>query len=122
MSRSNSKPKAAKSSLGIVPKVWGKEIWIVNEKEYCAKFLVLRKGAQCSYHYHPKKKETFYALRGEAILTLEGEDYILNTFSPPRTILPKQKHSFLGLKDSVLLEVSTHHEDDDVIRLSNSKP
>jgi len=110
------------SELPVVEKVWGREIWIVNELEYCAKFLCLKKGAQCSYHYHPKKKETFYAIRGEAILTLEGKDYILNPFSPPKTILPKQKHSFYGLRSSVILEVSTHHDDKDTIRLSNSKP
>ena len=110
------------SELPVTEKVWGREIYVVNEKEYCAKFLCLKKGAQCSYHYHPKKKETFYAIRGEAILTIEDKDYILNPFSPPKTILPEQKHSFFGLKHTVILEVSTFHSDEDVVRLAPSKP
>ena len=43
----------------IVKKVWGREIWLVNEVEYCCKMLEVKKGASGSLHYHVVKKETF---------------------------------------------------------------
>ncbi len=102
-----------------IPKVWGKEIWIVNCEEYCGKLLMLNKGAESSYHYHPQKKETFYCLEGEVILTVKGEDSFL--LIEPYTIQPNTPHSFYGLTDATILEVSTKHDDNDVVRLRESK-
>lgn len=114
------KTQEVKSSIKTVPKVWGEEIWIVNCPEYCGKFLIIRKGAKSSYHYHKIKKETFYALSGQVCLTINGRDHLLNPFSRPKTILPNTKHGFLGITDATLLEISTHHDDEDVVRLSQS--
>lgn len=111
-----------KSNLKEVPKVWGKETWIVNEPEYCAKFLHLNKHAQSSMHFHKKKKESFYSLEGTVALHIDGRDYILCPFSRPKTILPQKKHQFWGITDAIILEISTHHREDDVVRLTPSKP
>lgn len=110
-----------KTALKEVKKVWGKEIWIVNCKEYCAKFLYLNKNAQSSLHLHNTKKETFYSLRGQVALHIEGKDYMLSPFSRTKTILPRQKHSFWGITDAILLEISTHHSEGDVVRFTPSK-
>ena len=115
------KIQAVKSSLIEVPKKWGKEYWVANCEEYCGKLLILNKGAESSYHYHKKKKETFYCLKGQVALTIEGKDYMLNPFSRPKTILPEMKHGFRGITKAIILEVSTHHEDFDVYRLTESK-
>jgi len=104
-----------------VKKVWGKEIWLVNCEEYCCKFLYLNKNALSSYHYHQDKKETFYALKGQVALTIKGKDYMLNPASRPKTIEPGALHSFRGITDAVILEISTHHEDGDVFRETESK-
>jgi len=104
-----------------VKKTWGKELWIVNCPEYCGKLLYLDKRAQSSYHYHRQKKETFYCLEGQAALTIEGKDYMLNPFARPKTIQPGMRHSFLGLTDCIILEISTHHDDSDVVRLNESR-
>jgi len=104
-----------------VKKVWGKEVWIVNCPEYCGKLLYLDKGSQSSYHYHRQKKETFYCLEGQAALTIEGKDYMLNPFARSKTIEPGVKHSFFGLTNCIIIEVSTHHGDSDVVRLTESK-
>ena len=101
-------------------KVWGKEEIIVNCDLYCGKLLYLRKGATSSYHYHIKKQETFYALKGQVVLTIEGKDYMLTPFSRAQTIMPEQKHSFFGITDAIILEVSSHHSDEDVVRLKES--
>lgn len=111
-----------KENLKEVKKVWGKEVWIVNCDKYCSKLLRLDKGAVSSMHYHKIKQETFYALDGTASLTIEGRDYMMTPFSRPKTIMPGQKHQFTGLSSNiVILEVSTHHDDDDVVRLVQSK-
>lgn len=114
---------AVKSEIKKVEKVWGLEFWIINEPEYCAKFLFIGQGAITSYHYHPKKKETFYGMEGQVALTIDGKDYMLNSFSRPKTIMPGTAHQLIGLAiDNVILEISTHHSDEDVVRLSESKP
>ena len=61
------------------------------------------------------KDETFHLEKGLVWLELDGEGRLLNpgdtVHIPPRT-----PHRFSGLEESVILEVSTHHEDDDCIR------
>ena len=110
-----------KETMREVPKVWGKEVWIVNCDKYCGKLLHLDKGASSSMHMHPVKQETFYALEGQVALTIEGKSYMLNTFSRPETIYPGQKHEFWGITDAKILEISTHHSEEDVVRFTVSK-
>ena len=102
----------------VVDKVWGREEIIVNNDKYCGKLLYLNAGATCSLHYHPKKQETFYCLKGTVLLLVQGEEFFLEE---PYTILPNAPHQFHGITDAVLLEVSTPHRDDDVVRLTESK-
>ena len=104
----------------IVPKKWGCEWWLVN-REYCGKLLFLNKGAVCSYHKHILKTETFYCLKGLIELTINDETYTLDTNDEPITILPGDYHQFAGLEESVILEISTHHEDSDVERKTESE-
>ena len=111
-----------KEMMKEVPKKWGKELWIVNNELYCGKLLFLKKDAQCSYHHHKNKQETFYALEGQVGLKIEGRDYMLNPYSRPKTIMPNQKHQFWGITKAVILEISTHHDDDDVYRENESIP
>jgi len=110
-----------KETLKEVPKVWGREVWIVNCDKYCSKFLHLNKDARSSLHMHPTKQETFLALEGQVSLTIEGRDYMLNPFSRPKTIYPGQKHSFWGITAAKILEISTHHSEEDTVRFTNSK-
>jgi len=110
--------KMAKSKL--FKKVWGSEEWLVNNDNYCGKILTLNPGFQCSYHYHKKKDETFYVLEGLVYLKLEGEEIILHP-SDSQRILPGQRHQFASLDGiSKLIEISTHHEEDDSYRESES--
>ncbi len=110
-----------KEKIKIVPKVWGEELWVVNSNLYCGKLLTINEGSQGSYHYHNKKEETFYCIYGEVKLTVNGKDYKMTQFTSPRTIKPKGAHSITGIVTSVIMEVSTPHDDRDVVRLSESK-
>jgi len=104
-----------------VKKIWGKEVWIANCSEYCSKLLYLNKGATSSHHYHPIKKETFYVLEGQITLTIKDKEYELGHSSAPKTILPLTVHKFVGITDAIILETSTYHDNNDVIRLEDGK-
>jgi len=110
-----------KEDIKTVDKVWGEEIILVNSHLYCGKLLIGDRGAESSYHYHKKKLETFYALEGQVILTIEGKDYMLNLSSRPKTIEPNERHMFYGITKAKIIEFSTHHDDEDVFRLTESK-
>ena len=96
-------------------KVWGKELWIANNDKYCGKILELSKGFRCSIHYHKNKDETFYILEGKVLMEVDGEKKIMNVGESIR-IFQEMKHRFTGIEDSKILEISTHHEEDDSYR------
>lgn len=109
--------------IKVVTKLWGREIWYANEPEYCMKMLVLNPGFSCSLHYHNIKKETFIVKKGWCMfqhLMLDPERMEVGNYV---VIQPKQPHRFflpLGEKSCVIYEVSTHHDDSDVVRLVES--
>jgi len=100
-------------------KVWGKEKWIVNHGKYCGKILCLDEGYRCSYHHHKIKDETFHILKGNVHMKIEGTDFYLSVGDTVH-IKPGVKHSFTGLEDSEILEISTQHFEDDSYREDES--
>lgn len=84
------------------------EFWIANEEQlgYCGKFLFVFDGQTCPYHYHAKKHETFFVVKGRVRMKVDGED---KEFAEG-DVLPMAagtSHSFTGVGDALLLEVST---------------
>jgi mannose-6-phosphate isomerase-like protein (cupin superfamily) len=92
----------------IVEKTWGSEEWIVNNEIYCGKILNLNKNYRCSLHYHKNKDEHFYILTGLVKMELEGKIFIMNPGDDIH-IFPGKKHWFTGIKNSKIIEFSTHH-------------
>lgn len=83
------------------------EFWIVNEEKagYCGKFLFVFDGQTCPYHHHDVKQETFFILKGKMKMVINGEERILkegDTFIVNTGV----NHSFTGLGNALLLEVS----------------
>jgi len=107
------------TEIKIIPKVWGEEHWIVN-KDYCGKKLILKKGYRCSMHYHKKKDETFYVIKGRVLMELGTKKWLMETGDAVH-IPTGAKHRFTGIDDSEIIEFSTHHEDEDSYRISNSE-
>lgn len=114
-----------------VEKVWGQEIWLVNNERYCAKLLHINAGWQCSLHMHPIKKETFIVLDGGVLLEVLGTEIPgavgENTYlvaGETYTLEPGTYHRFSSYTDepAVVLEISSTHSDDDVVRLEESRP
>jgi mannose-6-phosphate isomerase-like protein (cupin superfamily) len=107
--------------MHIVNKFWGRELWIVNDK-YCGKILELNAGYSSSYHCHRIKQETFYCLEGEFTLRTEGGAQHIVAGDEPTTIYPDTFHSFESNTGAKILEVSTRHDEKDVVRKDKSHP
>jgi mannose-6-phosphate isomerase-like protein (cupin superfamily) len=107
-------------SAKAIPKVWGNEKWLENNEKYCCKVLSVKKGYQCSLHYHKKKDETFVVTSGHIRLELGKEVLHLRPGAFIR-IPPRTKHRFTGIEDSLIMEVSTHHDEADSYRLEKSR-
>ena len=106
-----------------VPKGWGWERWVVNNKEYCGKLLFFNAGKKCSWHYHVLKDEVFYLQSGKMLIKYSEEDdlksakeLVLNAgdnFHVYRGL----RHRMIALEDSELFEFSTQHFDSDSYRV-----
>ncbi len=102
-----------------VEKTWGSEDWLVNCDEYCAKILTVNQHCGGSYHHHERKDETFKCLSGEARLLLAGYEGIIELRAGDFVrVHPSTAHLLIGVSEEpcIILEVSTHHDDEDVVR------
>jgi quercetin dioxygenase-like cupin family protein len=75
-------------------------------------------------HYHKIKDETFYLLSGKVLLETEYEgkkQERIMTNGDIQRILPNMLHRVTALQDSVVVEFSTHHEDEDSYRITPSQ-
>lgn len=102
------------SPVEVHPKVWGEEHWIAN-REFCGKKLILKRGYRCSVHYHKNKDETFFVVSGLVAMEVEGQLRFMRP-GEKQDIHPGTRHRFIGLADSVIMEFSTRHEEDDSYR------
>lgn len=111
------------------PKAWGREEWLVNTELYCAKKLYVEPGWQCSLHCHAEKDETFLVLDGPVVLEVENgvrgmRHWMQLNSGDIYRIKPRIWHRFRNEEQgaAVILEVSTHHSDEDVERKEPSRP
>ena len=102
-----------------VKKIWGKELWIVNNELYCYKKLHLLKGYQCSLHCHKIKDETFIIEEGKVELYY-GDKILTLTHGDKVRIKPNVYHKFVGKEHSLIIEISTTHMDEDSYRKTES--
>jgi mannose-6-phosphate isomerase-like protein (cupin superfamily) len=112
----------AREPIQIVPKGWGREVWIANGERYCGKILEIRKGKKCSLHFHKIKDESFYLRAGRLLLRVMTsaespvEEFILEAgqcMDVPIGFV----HQMEALEDSELYEFSSQHFDSDSHRL-----
>lgn len=93
--------------LGQFDRVGLIEYWIANEAAagYCGKYLFVFDGQQCPAHRHKTKHETFFPIQGRLEVILDGRTILLQ----PGDVLPVPPghlHSFQGIGNSLLLELS----------------
>lgn len=104
-------------------KGWGYELWIDNRPEYCGKILHFNSKGKGSLHYHLKKTESWYVLKGqftiEVVDTLTGElKYIHMVEGSCLTVLAGVPHRIYSPTGGDILEVSSTHFEDDSYRIS----
>ena len=101
-------PLALDFGLGDFRRVGLIECWIANEKAagYCGKQLFVFDGQRCPLHRHRAKHETFFVVAGEVDMDYDGQTRLMR----PGDVLavePWKYHSFVGVGDALLLELST---------------
>ena len=110
--------------------IWGAEEWIINTDQYCGKLLWIKSGFQSSLHYHKIKTETFLCLRGTVLVEYypKGTEHkkeitVLKGWARDAIHLPNGvPHRFMAKsEDALVVEFSTYHSDEDVVRLEESK-
>jgi mannose-6-phosphate isomerase-like protein (cupin superfamily) len=115
--------KRARKPIKIVPKGWGREVWIANGDLYCGKILEITKGKRCSLHFHRLKTESFYLRAGRLRIRIKEspeaealEEFELSAgdcMDVPRGLV----HQMEALEDAELYEFSTRHFDSDSHRV-----
>jgi mannose-6-phosphate isomerase-like protein (cupin superfamily) len=112
-----------------VEKLWGYELWIHNDPQYCGKLLVFpQKGNHFSMHYHMIKNETWYVQEGAfEFHWIDTETAKLNKTTINKgdvVYIEKGKpHQLIALEDnSVVFEVSTEHFEYDSYRVYRDSP
>jgi mannose-6-phosphate isomerase-like protein (cupin superfamily) len=107
----------------IEPKGWGRELWLANNELYCGKILEIRKGKQCSLHFHKLKTESFYLRAGRLKVRVKEsvDSELVEEFelSPGECmdIPPGLVHQMQALEDAELYEFSTQHFNSNFHRL-----
>lgn len=114
--------KSKKIESKIVKKGWGKEIWFVNNDEYCGKILCFDKGKKFSMHYHVEKKETWYIAKGKFLFSwiCPQKGIVYNEYLNVGDVITNERgeaHQMEALEDSEIFEVSTFHKDSDSYRI-----
>ena len=111
-----------------VDKVWGHELWIYNDEEYCGKLLVFEETYKNFQYYHMIKKESWYVQQGKFKFDwIDTENGELNTdvlgIGDSVTIQRGQPHQLTSLvPNSIVFEVSTQHFDEDSYRIYKDTP
>jgi mannose-6-phosphate isomerase-like protein (cupin superfamily) len=90
------------------------ECWIANEREagYCGKYLFVFDGQTCPLHFHRRKHETFFVVKGQVRITCDGVPRELGE-GEVLAVPPGRPHSFTGIGPALLLELSMPCEVDD---------
>lgn len=94
--------------LGSFDRIGEIEYWIVNDTDnrYCGKFLLLFEGQRCPAHYHGTKDETFFIVRGQVEMTVEGAVKMMKAGDVLK-MAPRKMHTFGAVSGpALILEVS----------------
>ena len=110
-----------------VEKDWGSEDWLWNGR-YCGKKLVIKRGKTSEWVHHRVKDKVLYVESGKVLLTYGWDDDESHAATLTMTadmafhIPPGMQHKFQGLEESRVLELSTHHNEKDVVGAGQPEP
>ena len=99
----------------VAKKAWGEEHMLVDEPTHCAKLLKLKANWQSSLDHHAKRDKTLFVKLGAVAVEVDDRIFLAAVDDKIR-IPPGTVHRFsAGIKRVELMEVSSHHEEDDVV-------
>ncbi|MDO8124766.1 MAG: cupin domain-containing protein [Candidatus Hermodarchaeota archaeon] len=98
-------------------KPWGYERPLAEFKGLFLKELFFRKGKSSSQHYHEKKDEFFYIVKGQVRVLLADKELVLAA-GDTLHISPGQEHRIEPIQDTLILELGTRMFGD-VIRVAD---
>lgn len=110
-------------NMPFVSKRWGWELWVVNNDRYCGKKLFVKQGHWLSYHYHSVKDEVLFVESGSAKMAVGETDsdyprFLTLLAGNAYHVTPGLRHQIEAVTDAVIFEFSTHHSDNDSIRVT----
>ena len=91
----------------------------VINRSYCKKIIAVLPGQSNPEHVHKKKDETFIALYGDLVVTLNGKVHKLSA-GDILSVPPGAPHSFSSQYGAVFEEISSTHFADDSIYTDDS--
>lgn len=101
----------------IVPKLWGREEWLILTEFYVVKKLIIKEGHNISLQYHKEKDEFWYVIEGVGMAFVNGKridlkknDYI---HLPPGEI-----HTVSSVRGNLIIMETSTPQVDDVVRIS----
>ena len=113
---------SVRKPVKIVPKGWGREVWIANNEKYCGKILEFDEGKKFSDHFHIEKTETFYVMEGTAklMITTSNGTHIHDVLRVGDIvdITPGLMHQITAISNFKMIEFSTQHFDHDSYRIT----
>ena len=101
-------------------KVWGERWLIRQDSTHAVSYLKIDKGYECSFHSHQEKYNLFVVLSGGIAVIVEQSDHnstVYLTEGQSFTTKPGERHKFVGIDDSeVIEEMYVEYREDDIQR------
>lgn len=86
-------------------KIWGICKNIFKNGTVKVDHLIIKKDTCCSWHNHEHKSNRFYIISGVCIIKSELGETILRE-GQSFDVHPNTKHQFIGIEDSVMIEIA----------------
>jgi len=86
----------------------------ISEEEYASKWLVVFPNQECPNHYHERIKETFFLIRGDVTIWINGREVRMQP-GDKVTLPPCTWHSFRSESGAIIEEVTNRQFPNDSI-------
>jgi len=101
---------------------WGRYFVLQDEPTYKVKRIEVEPGQRLSYQYHFKRSEAWTVVLGEAVVTLNGIEHIVQ--QGETILIPLEaKHRIENKSDKLLVfievQTGTYFGEDDIVRVED---
>lgn len=108
--------------LEVGERPWGKYYVLEDEENYKLKRIEVNAGHRLSYQYHHHRQEFWTVVKGEAVVVLDGEEYVVK-YGESIFIPLGAKHRIENRTSETLVfievQTGTYFGEDDIIRLED---